>query len=354
MTQQELSIAEEILKERFGREWKQIVQTLGTKELTSCIGRDFTSFLAFPARDEGGDNRWRGNCAPQVVEKVLAYALENKRFEGKDSKNFLLLDPMSGSGSSMAAARKLNVEARLYDLNPSPPEGRGNWNALLDEVDISADCIFLHPPYHQIIKYSGNMWGSAHPDDLSRCGSYKEFIEKLNFVIEKLFMSLRHGGHLAILVGDIRSKNVFHSIQTDMIHIGKQISHIIKAQFHCASEKKMYGSQRPLIPIVTEHLLIFQKDHIIQIPYSIRKEGIFDVGKDDCRALTWLHLIRMALETAGGTLSLSDLYHYLENHPKAKKNKNYQSRIRATIYEHKENFLTDGKGTYRLSYANRI
>jgi len=223
MTQEELSVAEKMLKKRFGREWKQIVQTLGTKELTSCVGRDFTSFLAFPARDEGGDNRWRGNCAPQVVEKVIAYALESNRFEGKD-----------------------------------------------------------------------------------------------------------------------------------MIHIGKQVSHVIKAQFHCASETKAYESIRPFIPIVTEHLLIFQKDSIIKIPFSVRKEGIFDVSKEDCKALTWLHLIRMALETAGGTLSLAELYRYLEKHPKARKNRHYQARIRATIYEHRENFLTDGKGTYRLSYANAV
>ena len=39
-----------------------------------------------------------------------------------------------------------------------------------------------------MIAYSGNMWGNPHPDDLSRCSSYKEFIEKLNFVLKKLYI----------------------------------------------------------------------------------------------------------------------------------------------------------------------
>ena len=63
------------------------------------------------------------------------------------------------------------------------------------------------------------MWGKANPDDLSRCENYNDFIEKLNFVIQKLYMALRKDGRLAILVGDIRSKGEFHSMQHDMMKI---------------------------------------------------------------------------------------------------------------------------------------
>ena len=41
----------------------------------------------------------------------------------------------------------------------------------------SADLIFFHPPYHDIIKYSGNMWGKANPDDLSRCENNNDFVQ---------------------------------------------------------------------------------------------------------------------------------------------------------------------------------
>ncbi len=167
----------EILQAEFGSEWQSIVQSLGTENLRQRVGKDLTSFIAFPERGEGGQNTWRGNCSPKVVEAVARYVIDSKRYYGKDISDFTLLDPMSGSGTSKSVADKLGIRSVLYDLNPNAPQGRGNWNALRDEVDESGDLIFFHPPYHRMIQYSGNMWGKPHPDDLSRCATYKEFIE---------------------------------------------------------------------------------------------------------------------------------------------------------------------------------
>ena len=69
----DLQRASKILRTEFGSDWKQIVQTLGTKELTHCVGQDLTSFMAFPERAEGGNNQWRGNCSPQVVAKLIQF-----------------------------------------------------------------------------------------------------------------------------------------------------------------------------------------------------------------------------------------------------------------------------------------
>lgn len=41
-------------------------------------------------------------------------------------------------------------------------------------------------------------------------GTYPEFVEKLNYIVQKLFMALRRDGRLAILVGDIRTKGSFY------------------------------------------------------------------------------------------------------------------------------------------------
>lgn len=69
----DLQRASKILRTEFGSDWKQIVQILGTKELTHCVGQDLTSFMAFPEREEGGSNKWRGNCSPQVVAKIIQF-----------------------------------------------------------------------------------------------------------------------------------------------------------------------------------------------------------------------------------------------------------------------------------------
>jgi len=340
--------AVQVLQNEFGDNWQAIVQSLGTENLRQRVGKDLTSFMAFPDRGEGGNSSWRGNCSPKVVEAVAKYVMDSKQYYGKDVSDFTLLDPMSGSGTSKFAADKLGIRSVLYDLNPNAPQGRGGWNALRDDVDESADIVFFHPPYHTMIAYSGNMWGNPHPDDLSRCSSYKEFIEKLNFVLKKLYMSLRKDGRLAVLVGDMRLKGQFYSMQSDMMKLGDYESFIVKGQFNCVSDNRTYV--KPFVPIVTEYLLLFHKKDVLMVPFSKTLSGRFDISQKDDVSLTWHHLIRLTLESVGGEAELSTLYSMLEKHPKAQNNEHYKERIRATIYEHKDQYLSCGDGCYKLSY----
>ena len=279
---------------------------------------------------------------------LLRYCLDDKRYYGKDTSTFTLLDPMSGSGTSKAAADCYQVRSLLYDLNPAPAYGKGNWNALKDEVEDSADLIFFHPPYHNMIQYSGNIWGTPHPDDLSRCENYSDFLEKLNHCIRKFFLALRKGGRLAILVGDMRLHGKFYSMQNDLMRMGDFESFLVKGQFNCVSDNRTY--KKPFIPIVTEYALLLKKADSFIIPFSIRQEGVFSVQNTDILALTWHHLIRMTMESIGGRGALKDLYALLKEHPKAKKNPHYQERIRATLYEHPDEYIPVSKGYFRLSY----
>jgi len=349
MTDFERTKAIEILRKEFGDSWQSIIQALGTENLRQRVGKELTSFMAYPERGEGGQSAWRGNCSPKVVEAVTKYIIDSKKYYGKDISEFTLLDPMSGSGTSKTVADKLGIKSELYDLNPNAPQGKGGWNALKHDVEDSADMIFFHPPYHSIIEYSGNMWGNPHPDDLSRCANYKEFIEKLNFVLKKLFMALRKDGRLAVLVGDIRSKGEFHSIQSDMMKLGAFESFIVKGQFNCVSDTRTY--KKPFIPVVTEYLLLFHKEGSLLVPFSKTLHNTFDVSTGDDPSLTWHHLVRMTLESLGGSASAEELYEKLKNHPKAKKNPHYKERIRATIQEHRTQYTSPKRGFYALAYA---
>ena len=345
----QLEKAAALLQHEFGSEWKTIAAMLGTEDLRKRVGKELTSFMAFPERGNGGNNHWRGNCSPEVVSAVLKYVLDSKKYYGKDTSSFTLLDPMSGSGTTQAVADRYHVRSLLYDLNPTPPCGYGNWNALKNEVDDSADLIFFHPPYHSIIQYSGNMWGKPHPDDLSRCENYHDFLEKLNYCIRKFFFALRKDGRLAILVGDIRMMGQFHSIQHDIMRMGQFESFVVKGQFNCVSDKRRY--QKPFIPIVTEYMLIYHKEDSLTIPFTWRITQQFSVIDVDLESLSWNHLIRMIFESIGGSATLSCLYQKLQNHPKSKKNPHYRERIRATIYEHPEEYIYLDRGHYRLNYT---
>jgi hypothetical protein len=91
-------------------------------------------------------------------------------------------DPMVGGGTSVEVAREMRIEAHGLDLH-------SGFNILkqriLDEVGKSSDLVLSHPPYHNILVCSGNVWGRGpHPDDLSRCASEDEFLEKLTVVLK--------------------------------------------------------------------------------------------------------------------------------------------------------------------------
>lgn len=346
----EIQKAQQLLEKEFGPNWHIIAAQLGTEDLTRRVGKELTSFMAFPERGNEGSNKYRGNCSPKVVEAILKYVLDTKKYYGKDIGNFKLLDPMSGSGTSGAVADKYGIESVLYDLNPNPNRGKGNWNALKDDVEDSADLIFWHPPYDAIIKYSGNMWGTPHPDDLSRCDSYEEFCDKMNLVVRKLFTALRNDGRLAILVGDIRERDRggFHSMQKDLMRMGEFESFIVKGQFNCVSDTRTY--KKPFIPVVTEYMLVYHKDNPIIVPVSWVKNNEFSILEKDYIGLTWNHLIRSVIEYMGGQAKLSDIADMLKEHPKAKKNTHYRERIRATVYEHSSDYINKGNGVYALVY----
>ena len=348
MNEDKIHRAEELLRAEFGSDWKTIAEMLGTEGLRKRVGKELTSFMAFPERGDGGSNMWRGNCSPEIIAAILRYILDYKRFYGKDVSQFTFMDPMSGSGTSKAVADRFHVRSLLYDLNPTPAYGIGNWNALKNDVDDSADLIFFHPPYHDIIKYSGNMWGKPHPDDLSRCENYEDFLEKLNYCIRKFFFSLRKDGRLAILVGDIRKDGQFYSMQNDIMRMGNFESFLVKGQFNCVSDTRRY--KKPFIPIVTEYILLLKKADSLLIPFSCRQSGMLSITRTDIQTITWHHLIRMTLESVGGIAYLSDLYSLLKTHPKAVKNPHFEERIRATIYEHPDQYLFISRGQYRLNY----
>ena len=71
--------AVQILEKEFGPRWKQIVQELGTKELRQRVGKELTSFMAFPERGSGGNNKWRGNCSPEPANPMCNMATLSKK-----------------------------------------------------------------------------------------------------------------------------------------------------------------------------------------------------------------------------------------------------------------------------------
>ncbi|WII35291.1 DNA methylase N-4/N-6 [Paenibacillus thiaminolyticus] len=218
------------------------------------------------------------------------------------------------------------------------------WNDSSDDIPTGADFIFSHPPYHSMVVYSGNMWGDPHPDDLSRCKSYEEFLQKLNIVNAKIFNALLNGGRHALLIGDVRKNRKYYSIIKDMNWYGDLEAHVIKEQHQVTSGRKSYEGK--FIPILHEHLLIFRKNEIWAIPITITKR--LTKSLLNSKMATWRDLVQATLESLGGKASLPDIYACLEASVRSQKNPHWKEKIRQVLQMY-DSFASIKRGEWSLA-----
>jgi hypothetical protein len=100
---------------------------------------------------------------------------------------------MCGSGTSIEVAHELGIEAVGLDLHSGFNILR---DSILDNVCKQADLVLSHPPYGGMTIYSGEVWGEAHPDDLSRCESDDDFPQKLQLALLNQREATKSGGSL--------------------------------------------------------------------------------------------------------------------------------------------------------------
>jgi hypothetical protein len=148
------------------------------------------SILSFPDRGPWGNSRYRGNCSGHVYKRIFEHLRPR-----------VFTDPMVGSGTSVEVAREMGIEAHGLDLH-------SGFNILKDSilkaVGKPSDLVLSHPPYHDLIPYSASEWGRGgepHPDDLSRCESEAEFLEKLRVAILNQRKATAAGGSTASSLG---------------------------------------------------------------------------------------------------------------------------------------------------------
>jgi hypothetical protein len=205
------------------------------------------SVLSFPDRGPWGDSRYRGNCSGYIYKGV---------FEQLRPRVFT--DPMVGSGTSVDVARGMGIEAHGLDLH-------SGFNVLahsiLERVGKPSDLVLSHPPYHDIIVYSGKVWGKApHPDDLSRCKTEEEFVEKLHLSLLNQRTATARGGYYGLIIGDVRRRGRYSSYQAEMIARmpkAELCAVLIKEQHNVQSEGTQYPNLT-LPRILHEYIVLWQ------------------------------------------------------------------------------------------------
>lgn len=95
-----------------------------------------TTVVSYPERGEGGNNKYRGNCSPKLIEDLIAH------FGVQE-----ICDYMCGSNTTGDAARTMGIHSHTYDLH-------SGFDLLHSDIPERPQFIFWHPPYWDIIKYA--------------------------------------------------------------------------------------------------------------------------------------------------------------------------------------------------------
>lgn len=208
--------------------------------------KDLCSVVSYPDRGPWGDSRYRGNCSGHLVKDLIL------RFNCQS-----VFDPAEGSRTVRDVVEGINKYLRR-DINYEGRDLNKGWDILSSPLpEKQFDLVWYHPPYWDIIHYSDN------PKDLSSCRTLEDFEFKLNQSVERLVQAVKHGGILAILIGDKRKDGTYYALFRTLFlnrNIGQLRAIIIKVQHNCRSDRMVYNSRNPfLVPIKHEYCLMFQK-----------------------------------------------------------------------------------------------
>ena len=296
------------------------------------------SIVSYKDRGTGGSATYRGNCSPRLISDLATFLKVRE-----------IADYACGSGTTADVAEQLGIKSHCYDLH-------SGFNLLHDEIKERPEFIFHHPVYWDIIKYAGEQYSAdkvirqygydPRESDLSRPQPWEDFLKELDYCTMKQFAALEKGGHMAILVGDIKKKGRLFSMVLEMTKPGKIIQIIIKAQHNVWSDTVSY-SGKPFIPIMHEYVLLLQKENALLFNVQITKNGEVDIR--DIEIPTWRNVVASVLEEMGGKASLDELYEAIDGHKRTSANREWRAKIRQTLQIHPKNFRSIDRGVWALT-----
>ena len=191
--------------------------------------KDYTDIITdslwlLGARDKSGahSGEYHGNFIPQIPHQaMLRYT----------KKGEIVLDAFLGSGTTLIECKRLGrngigiellpnmvkrakeliaQESNLRNVKTSVIEGDNTENKTMENVkktlnenynSDTVQLIIMHPPYHDIIKFSDN------PNDLCNVKTTDEFLNKFSYVVQNTYPLLDEKRFLVLVIGDKYSQS---------------------------------------------------------------------------------------------------------------------------------------------------
>ncbi len=275
-----------------------------------------SSICSYPDRGPYGKSSYRGNCTGHIIRDFIESFM--KRSDG------LVADPSIGGGTSVDVAKELGVRFKGTDLHQGFNLLRDDFRDFLQE---DAHLVWWHPPYANMIEYSGKQWGEPDKWDMSRL-SIPDFVEALELAIMNIHDATEPGGHYGILMGNLRRQGEYYNLSSlvERVAPGKLVDELIKVQHNCVSDSRTYTNS--FIRIAHEKLLVFRRSKVDgSLGFLVASQR----RAANLVATTWRAAIRRVLQ--GKTLTLDDIYRAVEPYAKLRANNHWQAKVRQVLQD---------------------
>lgn len=208
------------------------------------------------ARDKSGPHLgdYWGNFVPQIPQQIL------RRFTRRGE---VVVDLFSGMGTTLIECRRLGRHGIGIELNPDVAERSEarieqaeNPHNITTKVLVAdatteraremvraemgrlgadrCDCVMMHPPYHDVIKFSD------HPDDLSNSEDIGDFLARFRQAVSNAHDLLRTGRFMALVIGDIYAKSEWVPLGFECMEVCRRAGFRLKA----INVKDIQGNER--------------------------------------------------------------------------------------------------------------